>query len=104
MPFSHQSVFVSTKILKKRPFNLIYKYASDYEFFLFLFFNKYNNYINIQKPISYYNIEGVSNSITTFKEYLKIIRTYYKPLNFYVLFHKIRLIKFNISLKIKSYF
>ena len=104
MPFSHQSVFVSTNILKNRPFSLLYKYASDYDFFLYLFYNKCKNYKYIQKPITYYNIEGVSNSITTFKEYLNIIKTHKNSTNFYVLFQKLRLFKFKISLKIKSFF
>lgn len=34
LPFSHQSVFVKTSIMKDNPFNLDYKLAADYDFFL----------------------------------------------------------------------
>lgn len=41
MPFSHQSLFVRRDILKKRPFDVSYKYAADYDFILNLYLSHY---------------------------------------------------------------
>ena len=37
LPFSHQSVFVKTHIMKQRPFDTSYRLAADYDFFLELY-------------------------------------------------------------------
>jgi hypothetical protein len=39
LPFSHQSVFVRTQLMKTIPFNLNYKLAADYDFFLMAYQN-----------------------------------------------------------------
>ena len=51
MPFSHQSVFVKTKILKKYKFNTKYKIASDFDLFQKIlkkkkFFHHFNYYVS----------------------------------------------------------
>jgi len=60
LPFCHQSCFTKTILMKKHPFNLSYKIASDYNFFLGAYFNSYRfHYINI--TIADYSLEGFSN-------------------------------------------
>lgn len=54
MPFSHQSVFVNSTLLKKKNFSLKYKLSSDFDFFYNCFlkkkkFKKINNIISIVK-------------------------------------------------------
>lgn len=73
MPFSHQSVFVRTDILKKKLFNTKYKIAADFDFFYKLFKNKkkfqYLNYF-----VSKIAIGGISDKLRLdcLIEYLKI--------------------------------
>lgn len=48
MPFCHQSVIVKTDIAKRNKFSLIYKYSSDFDFFLSCFAkNKKFHYIGL---------------------------------------------------------
>tara|TARA_B100001093_G_C26846125_1_gene1022861 strand:- start:1090 stop:1872 length:783 start_codon:yes stop_codon:yes gene_type:complete len=54
MPFSHQSVFVNSALLKKKNFSLKYKISSDFDFFYNCFlkkkkFKKINNIISVVK-------------------------------------------------------
>ena len=54
MPFSHQSVFVNSALLKKKNFSLKYKISSDFDFFYSCFlkkrkFKKINNIISVVK-------------------------------------------------------
>lgn len=58
----HQGMFTRTKILKERLFETSYKIVSDYEFFLYAYFND-----NIKKeysklPIAFYSLSGISAS------------------------------------------
>lgn len=98
----HQSTVIKTKIMKKLKFDLKYKIASDYDFFLKLFFNNYSvKYINLD--ISKVSRGGLSDNfrIQTIKEFKSIIGKYNKsysiklfydfyliPLNYLKLFIK----------------
>ena len=77
MPFSHQSCFVKTNILKKNPFNLHYKLASDFDLFVKCKndkkkFNYLNGIIALTKP------GGVSdlNRSKVLDENIKILNSY----------------------------
>lgn len=70
MPFCHQSVFVRSSILKKKPFNTRYKIAADYDFFYNLHKEKYK-YFYIPYVISIYDgVNGISSlqPLMLFKE------------------------------------
>ena len=60
MPFCHQSVFVKSKILKKRKFSLNYKFSSDFDFFLFCYLNK-KRFKRINKIISKVKSGGLAD-------------------------------------------
>jgi glycosyltransferase involved in cell wall biosynthesis len=74
MQFSHQATFVTTLLLKRYPFNLNFKIASDYDFLLNLLMHGHN-FLYLQMPVSITLHGGISDSkrISTHLEYLKII-------------------------------
>lgn len=51
MVFSHQSTFVKTEILKKRHFDLKYRFAADYDFLLWAYVNSFC-FRHINLPVS----------------------------------------------------
>lgn len=93
---SHQSLFVRTAILKKRPFNIQYKISSDFDFIYYCYVNKYVFY-DANKIIAVHSVDGVSekNIITRMMERWRIVNSYTPSLKvdmFYVklLFKKIK--------------
>lgn len=80
MPICHQSIFTKTNVLKKYPFNLKYKYASDYDFILNYYKKSPQNFLYINIPISIISLFGLSesNSLVTYFEYMNISYTAYK--------------------------
>ena len=74
MPFCHQAVLVKTELYKQTKFNLRYKIAADYDFFLKLY---YQGYIFNNSNICFgiYDTTGVSNRryFTVLAEYIKIL-------------------------------
>jgi glycosyltransferase involved in cell wall biosynthesis len=92
MPMCHQSIFVKSKIIKNKPFNLEYTFASDYDFILNHYSNFPDSFKYINLPISIISLNGFSesNSINTYKEYMKISGMYYKGL-FYNTYFKIKI-------------
>ena len=94
MPMCHQSIFVKSKIIKNKPFNLEYRFASDYDFILNHYSNFPNSFKYINIPISIISLNGFSesNSINTYKEYMKISNIYYKGL-FYKIYFKIKILE-----------
>lgn len=95
IPFCHQSVFVQTELMKKMKFDLTYHYASDYDFFLKVFKNKLFKSKKVSIPISIYDMHGVSNGISSIKEYFAIAQKHY-PYSWISLYHLFRLISFII--------
>lgn len=75
--FSHQSSFVLSQHLRKNPFNVKYKYASDYELFLKLFLNK-KNFKYVDNLISINKVGGISdiNRVEVLDEFKKINKKY----------------------------
>lgn len=73
LPFCHQSVFMKKELLQEFPFNINYKQAADYDFFIKMFLhNKKLFYIDL--VISNYLMGGISEkqNIIQFKEKIKI--------------------------------
>jgi hypothetical protein len=104
MPFCHQSVFVESQLIKNNLFDIQFKLAADYNFFYSLYRIGSYSYKKINKTISIYDTGGSSNSIKSFIEMLRIIKNYNNSFNYVTLFHKIRLIKFYCSGKLKFYY
>lgn len=61
MPFSHQSLFVRRDILKKRPFDVSYKYAADYDFILNLYLTGCKG-VQVDAEIATYCTDGLSGT------------------------------------------
>lgn len=61
MMIPHQGMFVKSKIMKKNKFNLKYKIAADYDFFLKCYFNDSIKIKYIDLPIAYYSSGGASS-------------------------------------------
>lgn len=101
MPFCHQSVFVESNILKNNLFDLKFKLVADFNFFYTLFLKQNYKYKKVEFTISIYDLDGVSNSINSFNEMYEIIRNHNSFFNFFTIFHRIRLIKFYCSARIK---
>lgn len=89
MPFCHQSVFVKTRLVKEKKFNLTYRIAADYD----LFYRIYNEgavFMQVQCPISNYEAcDGlaINNPLNVLKEYMKANGSFYKykfPVNYYL--------------------
>lgn len=74
LPTSHQAMFFSKSFIKKNKYNLDYKYASDYDYYLR---SDLKNIILISEfePISIVELEGISskNLNLSYGEYKKII-------------------------------
>jgi glycosyltransferase involved in cell wall biosynthesis len=105
MPFCHQSVLVNSVLLKGFNFDLSYKIASDFDFFLSLYLRGNLKYIKAEIPISIFDTQGVSMSVRTFEEMLTVIKKSVRILGAHIyLFHFFRLQKFYFSRYIKSFF
>ena len=71
---NHQATFVKTKLLKKNPFNLHYKYAADYDFLINIG-KKYNNFQILNFTVTDYLNNGLweQNKTKALIECLNII-------------------------------
>lgn len=72
IPFCYQSAFVRTSLIMEYKFDLKYSYAGDYNFFCHAYKNKKTNALRVPIPVSLYDMHGVSNSLTSLKEYYNI--------------------------------
>ena len=72
--FSHQCTIVKTALMKKNLFNLEYKYAADFDFFIKML-KKKKKFIYIKNIISINIAGGISdsNQIKVLNEFRKII-------------------------------
>jgi glycosyltransferase involved in cell wall biosynthesis len=84
MPFCHQSVLVKKNIVKKNKFSLIYRYSSDFNFFIKCFSRK-NNFYNLNLTIATVLANGVSdnNRQKVYSENIKILKKYNS--NFFII-------------------
>ncbi len=82
MAFSHQAVLVKRNILLKTKFDLKYKIASDYDFFIKLFLNQ-NTFSKTDVVFVKYDTTGISNTnyFSTVKEYVLILAKQAKGIN-----------------------
>jgi glycosyltransferase involved in cell wall biosynthesis len=97
--FSHQSTFTKTELLKKYSFDTEYKFASDFDFFLKLFYSK-KKFLYIDELISINKSGGTSdiNRLEVYSEFKKIIFSQNK--NLINIFKINFLIFFNLAKKI----
>lgn len=103
MPFCHQSVIVKTKLLKTKYFDISFKLAADYNFFLNIYLENKAKIKQVEFPFSNFNTNGASMSINTFIEMLIIVKKDINRVGFIViLFHLIRLMKFYFSRFVKN--
>jgi glycosyltransferase involved in cell wall biosynthesis len=93
---SHQSLFVRTSILKKRPFDLRYKISSDFDFIYYCYVNKHT-FFDTNKKIAVHSVDGISeqNIITRMMERWRIVNSHTPSLKvniyyFQLLFRKIK--------------
>ena len=103
MPFCHQSVFVKLSIMKERSFDLKYKLASDYDFFMFLFHKGIYSYKKTNEYISIYENCGASMSLKTIEEKFTISKHYY-PFSEISAFHYFQLKYYTITSFLKANF
>ena len=101
MPFCHQAVIVKKSLLVKSTFNLHYRLASDFEFFLK---NIKENFLYVPLTLVEYDLFGLSNRMAfdMMKEYFTIIRLYHTRID--TLYYCSRLILLNKTFIFKSVF
>ena len=83
MPFSHQSVFVRTKLMKKNFFKINFKIISDFIFFYDCFVKKIQ-FQKINRNITIVSTEGISNK-NRIKSLLESIRYFYNIKRYYII-------------------
>jgi glycosyltransferase involved in cell wall biosynthesis len=101
LPFCHQACFTRVEILKKRQFDLKYKIASDYDFFLY-WYKEGKDFIHFDEPIAIFLVGGLSSraSYEYIREYFNIIvkmNSGFELLHSLICFFK-SFIPFNLSL------
>ena len=101
MPFCHQAVIVKKSLLVKSTFNLHYRLASDFDFFLK---NINENFLYVPLTIVEYDLFGLSNKMAfdMMKEYITIIRSYHNGVD--TLYYCSKLILLNRTFIFKSLF
>ena len=82
MPFSHQSLFVKTSIMKMEPYNTSYHLASDHDFIVRMYHNK-RVFQHIDRTISVFAAGGFahSNTLLMYVESIKILLENKVPIN-----------------------
>ncbi len=100
MMFSHQSVFVKTKLLKENEFNLDYNLGADYDQ-IFSLYKQNCRFKYVPAPISIIQSGGVSdqNLIKSWSEHYKILRTH-ENISLKMQFYQIKLFLFLLLIKI----
>jgi len=108
MPVCHQSMFFNKKIFQEIGlYNLTYRNMADYEFLLRYFKSSKNkNMIFVQKPLSRFNLHGLSDSnyLGNLKEIEFISKKYYVfnfPKNIYFFLKRLKYYFLLVSKKIR---
>lgn len=91
IPFCHQSAFVKTKIMKTQKFDVKFKIAADYKFFLNVYIAG-GRFQHINKVISDYSLEGLSSN-EMYKTYIENVE----------IKHELRILdKYSLKQKLKN--
>lgn len=96
LPFCHQSSIVKKTLLKSYPFNLNYKYSSDYDFFCNI--SKRVSCLSIKKidnrTLSFVSEGGASdkNRVKTSLEYIKISKNHFGKIRINLIFRFLKVI------------
>ena len=101
IPFSHQGIFSSNKLLRKKNFDLSFKIAADFELFYY-FLNKKKTFCKVNEIISFIEPLGISDRkrILAYSEYQRISLKYSNS-NFIKLQFKFFFLKILITWLIK---
>ena len=75
-PIGHQALFVKTSIMKKIPFDIQYKIASDYDFMIKLIKSNCSS-VRVEKSLANFRLEGVSSQINLMPEYFQIYKKHF---------------------------
>jgi len=77
--FSHQSTLTKTNLLKENNFNISFKYAADFDFFLKMF-KKKKNFLYVDQVISINLPDGISDTdrVAVIHEFKKVFTKYNK--------------------------
>ncbi|MFM5787858.1 glycosyltransferase family 2 protein [Aeromonas veronii] len=77
MPFCHQSSFVRLQDIKSRGFDLDFKIAADYDFFLDLYLQG-KGFLKLDFFVSYFELGGVSsrNEVALYDDFLSVKHKY----------------------------
>ena len=88
MPFCHQSTLVKRNLLIKFPFNLNYKFSSDFNFFINCYYKNYC-FLNLNLKISKVTSGGLSdlNRKKVFKENMNIIKKYSYDVKYFIILY-----------------
>ena len=88
MPFSHQSCFVRSDVLKKEKFSLEYKISADFDFFLKCYL-KNMNFFNSNLIISQVSAGGLSDRFrqNVLKENISILKKNKKKKYIYLIYY-----------------
>ena len=88
MPFCHQSTLVKRNLLTKFPFDLNYKFSSDFNFFINCYYKNYS-FLNLNLKISKVTSGGFSdlNRKKVFKENINIIKKYNHNVKYFTILY-----------------
>jgi len=88
MVFSHQSLFVRTKLMKEHPFNMNLRIAADFDFIFHMYTLGYK-FLYIDRTISEIDTTGLSNieRIKSTLERLKIVKKYKKDIKVNIFYY-----------------
>ena len=78
MRFNHQSVIVKTELMKRRPFNLKFSIAADFDFIYHQYLQKKKfNYFPV--PIAVFDVNGISHKkpVKSFCQHYQVVRTHH---------------------------
>ena len=58
----HPGMFTKTSLLKKRPFDISFHIAADYDFFLSCYFDEQIRFQYVDFPVAFFSLDGVSGA------------------------------------------
>lgn len=81
MHLAHQGMFVKTSLMREHPFDCRYRICADYEFVLWLYFEKKASFQQLNQPIAFYSMSGLSSVDTRnmVEESIRIMKEHNLP-------------------------